>query len=37
MIQWLHKYIYRGFGIVMLIAMITILYLSIQSMRTPPH
>lgn len=37
MIPWLYKYVYRGFGFALLIAMITILYLSIQSMRNQPH
>lgn len=37
MVQWLYKYVYRGIGIGLLIGMITILYLSIQSMRTHPH
>jgi hypothetical protein len=33
MIQWLHKYVFRGLGWVMLLCMITIIYLTIQSMR----
>ena len=34
MIQWLHKYVFRGLGMVMLLCMLTILYLAIQEMRT---
>jgi hypothetical protein len=31
MIQWLYRYIFRGFGIVMLLGILTILYLSVSS------
>jgi len=31
MIQWLHRYIFRGIGILMLIGVITILVLAIGS------
>jgi hypothetical protein len=31
MIQWLYRYIFRGFGILFLIGMVTILYLAIAS------
>jgi hypothetical protein len=30
MIQWLHRYIFKGLGIVMLVGVITILYLAIN-------
>jgi hypothetical protein len=30
MIQWLHKYVFRGIGIAILIGMLTILYLKIS-------
>ncbi len=31
MINWLHRYIFRGMGIVLLLGMITALVLAIQS------
>ncbi len=31
MIAWLHRYIFRGLGVVLLIGMITALVLAIQS------
>jgi hypothetical protein len=31
MIQWLYRYVFKGFGIVMLIGMITILFLAVSS------
>jgi hypothetical protein len=33
-IQWFNKYVFRGVGMMMLIAIVTILYLAVQSMRT---
>lgn len=30
-IQWLYRYIFKGFGIVILLGMITILFLAISS------
>jgi len=32
MIAWLHRYIFRGIGLVFLLGMITILVLAIQSL-----
>ena len=31
MIQWLYRYLFKGFGIVILIGMITILILALKS------
>ena len=31
MIQWLYRYVFRGFGLVMAVGIITVLYLTITS------
>ena len=31
MIRWLHRYIFRGFGLVFVIGMLTVLWLAVMS------
>ena len=33
MIQWLYRYVFRGIGLVLLIGMLTILYLTVLLVR----
>ena len=35
MIRWLYRYVFRGFGILLVLGMMTILYLAIRSQIRP--